>query len=196
MCKRGDIYFVVLPTQTNNSSIQAGVRPVVIVQNDIGNRYSPTMIGVPLTSVIKNESQPTHVIIQKEVGLDRTSMVLAEQVLTINKFDIRGTKVCTLPEHIMNKIDAALRISLAINKEQLKEQPDEEYIQSIIRDIHQTDRDIKTSERDKQLMLKGAKQGLIRVLKRYCDRFEINYTDYYTENENNKYTQISREMVV
>lgn len=118
MCRRGEVYFAALPIQSNNSSIQTGIRPVVIVQNNVGNKYSPTINIVPMTSVIKNERQPTHVIIPKNTGsgngLEKTSMVLGEQLTTINKFDLRSSLVCTLPEHVMKQIDRALMVSLAL----------------------------------------------------------------------------------
>lgn len=114
MCKRGEVFYVAFPVQTKNSSIQAGIRPAIIVQNNTGNKYSPTIAVVPLTSVIKNENQPTHVVIPEGNGLEKTSMALAEQLTTVNKFDIRYNLICTLPEHIMKQVDEALKVSLAL----------------------------------------------------------------------------------
>jgi mRNA interferase MazF len=173
MCKRGEVYYVALPVQTGNSSIQAGIRPAVIVQNDIGNKFSPTLIIVPLTTSLKNTNQPTHVVIDSSVGLERTSMILAEQFTTINKFDIRGELICTIPETYMKQIDKAIRISLGI-----KELADEEYVMSILRDIKQLERDIKTAARDEKLVMNGNRQGLMNVLKRYCDKYGIDYMKF------------------
>jgi len=196
MCKRGEVYFVALPIQKSGSSIQAGIRPAIIVQNNTGNRYSPTVIVVPLTSVIKNENQPTHVIIPKSVGLEKTSMVLAEQFVTINKFDIRSELKCVLPEYIMKKVDAALSVSLAISNHQHQvEQPDEEYIISIVRDINQLDSKISSNSKENKMMLEGVKIGLIRVLERYCNKFNIDYK-VYIRNESVKETQNTIKLAV
>jgi len=190
MCRRGEVYYVALPVQTGNSSIQAGIRPAVIVQNDIGNKFSPTLIIVPLTTSLKNTNQPTHVVIDSSVGLERTSMILAEQFTTINKFDIRGDLICTIPETYMKQIDKAIRISLGI-----KELADEEYVMSILRDIKQLERDIKTAARDEKLVMNGSRQGLLNVLKRYCDKYGIDYMKFVEliqKEETTKQTQMCR----
>ena len=72
-------------------SIQSGYRPCIIIQNDIGNRYSPTLIVMPLTSKIKNLDQATHLLIKrsKENGLKTDSVLLAEQIATINKEKVK-----------------------------------------------------------------------------------------------------------
>ena len=196
MCKRGEVYFVALPIQHEDSSIQAGIRPAIIVQNNIGNKFSPTVIVVPLTSVIKNENQPTHVIIPKSVGLEKTSMVLAEQFVTINKFDIRSELKCVLPEYIMKKVDTALSVSLAIssNRKQV-ERPDEEYILSIVRDINQLDSKISNNAKENKMMLEGVKIGFIRVLERYCNKFNVDYKNYI-RNESVKETQNTIKLAV
>lgn len=73
-----------------NGSIQGGCRPMYIIQNDIGNKYSPTITVLPITSKIKYIDQPTHTLIiaNKENGLEKDSMILAEQITTINKTDV------------------------------------------------------------------------------------------------------------
>ncbi len=82
--RRGDIYFANLGLA--NGSKQGGKRPVVVVQNDVGNRYSPTITLVPLTTRIdKKKNMPTHFQIRKALGLKKPSMALAEQVGTYDK---------------------------------------------------------------------------------------------------------------
>ena len=82
--KRGDIYRADLDPVTGSE--QGGVRPVLVIQNDIGNRTSPTVIVVPLTSRLKKPSQQTHVLIEPpEGGLRHPSLVLCEQVRTLEK---------------------------------------------------------------------------------------------------------------
>lgn len=87
MCKynKYDVIFAELPS--NKGSTQAGRRPCVVVQNSLGNQYSPTLIVLPLTKKIKNLDQATHLLVKKdeENGLHHDSMLLAEQVATVDK---------------------------------------------------------------------------------------------------------------
>lgn len=80
-----DVVFAEFPDR--DGSIQSGYRPGIVIQNDIGNKYSPTLIALPLTKKIKNISQATHLLIEKnsDNGLSVNSMLLAEQVATIDK---------------------------------------------------------------------------------------------------------------
>lgn len=84
--RKYDVVMVNFPEQ-QCGSIQAGLRPAVIIQNDIGNLYSPTILVIPLTSKIKSLSQPTHTLIRKAsgTGLVQDSMLLAEQTTTVCK---------------------------------------------------------------------------------------------------------------
>ena len=84
--KMFDIYYADLSKNTVNSE-QGGIRPVIIIQNDIGNKYSPTLIVLPITSEIKKENMPTHCILHRSIknGLKVDSMVLAEQIRVIDK---------------------------------------------------------------------------------------------------------------
>lgn len=81
-----DIYYANLSKNTVQSE-QGGIRPVIIIQNDVGNKYSPTIIVLPITSEIKKESLPTHCILHKteKNGLSVDSMVMAEQIRVIDK---------------------------------------------------------------------------------------------------------------
>lgn len=81
-----DIFYANLSKNTVNSE-QGGIRPVIIIQNDVGNKYSPTVIVLPITSEIKKENMPTHCVLRKSLinGLDADSMILAEQVRVIDK---------------------------------------------------------------------------------------------------------------
>lgn len=81
-----DIYYANLSKNTIQSE-QGGIRPVIIIQNNVGNKYSPTVIVLPITSEIKKENLPTHCILHKTIknGLDNDSMVLAEQIRVIDK---------------------------------------------------------------------------------------------------------------
>ncbi|WP_304428022.1 type II toxin-antitoxin system PemK/MazF family toxin [uncultured Clostridium sp.] len=112
--RRGDVYYANLGK--NKGSVQGGVRPVVIVQNNVGNKFSPTLIVVAITTKSKKNKQPTHVTIEKELSrLQEDSIVLLEQIRTINKKDLREY-VMTLSEDKMRDIDKALCVSLALQK--------------------------------------------------------------------------------
>lgn len=83
ICRRGDLYLADLGTPVGSQ--QGGVRPVVVLQNNVGNYHAPTITVAPLTSKIKKTGQPTHYTLRKACGLQKESVVLAEQVMTIDK---------------------------------------------------------------------------------------------------------------
>ncbi|NWN94357.1 MAG: type II toxin-antitoxin system PemK/MazF family toxin, partial [Bacillus sp. (in: Bacteria)] len=108
--KRGDVYFADLSPVVGSE--QGGVRPVLILQNDIGNRFSPTVIVAAITAQIQKAKLPTHVEIDaKRYGLERDSVILLEQIRTIDKQRLTD-KITHLDEEVMEKIDDALQISL------------------------------------------------------------------------------------
>lgn len=111
--KRGEIFFAELnPVQ---GSEQGGIRPVLVVQNDVGNSHSPTTIVLPITSRLTKAKLPTHVELTKvESGLARDSVVLAEQIRTIDKQRLQQ-KVSSLNDSAMNKINHAMEISMGID---------------------------------------------------------------------------------
>ncbi|KAB3534164.1 type II toxin-antitoxin system PemK/MazF family toxin [Alkaliphilus pronyensis] len=110
--KRGDIYYADLSPVIGSE--QGGVRPVLVVQNDIGNRYSPTIIIAAITSQINKAKLPTHIeIIASEYGLPKDSVVLLEQIRTIDKRRLEE-KVGHLSEEMMEKVNEALLISLGL----------------------------------------------------------------------------------
>ena len=111
--RRGDIYYADLRPVVGSE--QGGVRPVLIVQNDMGNRYSPTVICAAITSKMNKAKLPTHVALEAErYGIVKDSVILLEQVRTIDKSRLRE-KVCHLDNSVLIQIDTALRVSLALN---------------------------------------------------------------------------------
>ncbi len=110
--KRNEIYMADLPVTSD--SVQYGRRPVLIIQNDIGNTYSPTTIVVPLTSQQKRE-MPTHVKLGIECGLGADSTVLCEQIMTvaINTLEEKMGEVRS--KTVIEKINAALRCSIDLD---------------------------------------------------------------------------------
>jgi len=111
--KRGDVVLVNL--NPVKGSEQGGIRPCLVIQNNLGNRYSPTTIIAPITSKKFNKEFPTNVSLLKEdSGLDRDSTALLNQVTTIDKRRIIK-RMGFLNEEMMAKVDLALKISLNIN---------------------------------------------------------------------------------
>lgn len=111
--RRGDIFYADLRPVIGSE--QGGIRPVLIVQNNTGNKHSPTVICAAITSKLNKAKLPTHVEISaKEEGITKDSVILLEQVRTIDKTRLRE-KVCHLDGEILEKIDKALLISLAIH---------------------------------------------------------------------------------
>ena len=111
--QRGDIYFVRLDSSTGSE--QNGTRPAVILQNDVGNRYSPTVICAAITSKMNKAKLPTHIEIDcKNYCLIKDSVILLEQLRTIDKSRLRE-KVDHLEGKIMSKINKALEISLGLH---------------------------------------------------------------------------------
>ncbi|MCA0384628.1 MAG: type II toxin-antitoxin system PemK/MazF family toxin [Firmicutes bacterium] len=110
--KRGDVYFADLSPV--RGSEQGGQRPVLIIQNNIGNKYSPTVIVAAITAKIAKAKLPTHVEVgASQVGLLKDSVVLMEQVRTIDKTRLIQ-KLGQLEDDVMIKVDRALMISLGL----------------------------------------------------------------------------------
>ena len=110
--KRGDLYYADLSPVVGSE--QGGVRPVLIIQNDIGNKYSPTVIIAAITSQINKAKLPTHIEISAyEYGLNKESVILLEQIRTIDKKRIRE-KIGCLDNNVMLKVDNGLQISLGL----------------------------------------------------------------------------------
>lgn len=111
--RRGDIYYADLRPVIGSE--QGGIRPVLIVQNDVGNKHSPTIICAAITSRMNKAKLPTHIELSTEkYDMDKDSVVLLEQLRTIDKKRLKD-KVCHLDAQIMQKVDRALMISLELN---------------------------------------------------------------------------------
>jgi len=110
--KRGDIFYADLSPVVGSE--QGGIRPVIILQNDIGNKYSPTIIIAAITSQINKAKLPTHVeISSEEYGLNKDSVVLLEQIRTLDKKRLKE-KIGHMTEVDMKKVDNALLISVGL----------------------------------------------------------------------------------
>ena len=110
---RGDIYYADL--RPSVGSEQDGIRPVLIIQNDIGNHYSPTVIAAAITSRRTKAKLPTHVCVGKVPGMYPGSLILLEQIRTLDKRRLLKL-VGRIPEQTMRKVDRALQISIGIEE--------------------------------------------------------------------------------
>ncbi|HIU06377.1 MAG TPA: type II toxin-antitoxin system PemK/MazF family toxin [Candidatus Onthoplasma faecigallinarum] len=109
---RGDIYYADLSPVVGSE--QGGVRPVLVVQNDVGNKYSPTVIIAAITSQLSKAKLPTHIELNKDkYNLAKDSVVLLEQIRTLDKRRLRE-KIGSIDNLTMQKVDVAIMISLGI----------------------------------------------------------------------------------
>lgn len=111
--RRGDIYYADLSPVVGSE--QGGVRPVLIIQNDVGNRHSPTVICAAITSRMNKAKLPTHVELDvRKCQIVKNSVILLEQIRTIDKQRLKDM-VCHLDKGIMNKVDKALKVSFELH---------------------------------------------------------------------------------
>ncbi|MGB7605809.1 MAG: type II toxin-antitoxin system PemK/MazF family toxin [Lutisporaceae bacterium] len=110
--KRGDILYADLSPVIGSE--QGGVRPVLVIQNDIGNKYSPTVIVAAITSQIYKAKLPTHVeLVAEEYGITKDSVILLEQIRTIDKKRLKE-KIGHLSDELMKKVDEGIQISFGL----------------------------------------------------------------------------------
>ena len=113
MIKRGDIYYADLRPVVGSE--QGGVRPVLIIQNDIGNKHSPTVICAAITSKMNKAKLPTHVELNtKRCDMIRDSVILLEQLRTIDKQRLKE-RICHIDDELLKDVDRALMISLELD---------------------------------------------------------------------------------
>ncbi len=111
--KRGDVFYADLRPVIGSE--QGGIRPVLIIQNDVGNKHSPTVICAAITSKMNKAKLPTHIELSAErYEMDKDSVILLEQLRTIDKKRLKD-KICHLDCEIMKKVNDALLISLELN---------------------------------------------------------------------------------
>lgn len=112
--KRGDIYYADLSPVVGSE--QGGIRPVLIIQNDVGNKYSPTVIAAAITSQINKAKMPTHIELKAlDYGLNKDSVILLEQIRTIDKKRLRE-KIGHLDNSLMTTVNDALSISFGLSE--------------------------------------------------------------------------------
>ncbi len=109
MVKRGELYYADLSPVVGSE--QGGIRPVLIVQNDVGNKYSPTVIAAAITSQLNKAKLPTHIALRESCTLPKDSVVLLEQIRTIDKARLQD-RIGEVNSDTMKKVNSALMISL------------------------------------------------------------------------------------
>ena len=110
--RRGDIYYADLSPVVGSE--QGGLRPVLIVQNDVGNRYSPTVIAAAITSKMTKAKLPTHIdVFASRVGLSKDSVILLEQIRTLDKRRLKE-KMGHLDDELMAKVNTAISVSFGL----------------------------------------------------------------------------------
>lgn len=134
MAKRGDIFFADLNPVIGSE--QGGIRPVLIVQNNVGNRYSPTVIAATITSQTDKAKLPTHIFLQRNTcGLSKPSVIQLEQLRTIDKRRLRKY-IGTLSREAVQKVNAALSVSCGITIPQIShEEPGVILVSHAVRNI-------------------------------------------------------------
>ena len=183
--KRGDIYWVDFGLSTGSE--QGGVRPAVIIQNNIGNKFSPTVIVCPITSRFKKKELPTHVRIRnyKESGLLEESQVLTEQISTKDKLSITGY-IGTIDKETMKEIDKAIEISVQVgNAINPIERREIKVIKEKVDEIKSLDRFIRmwlnyNNDIDRIQNYISDREIAIKDLELYANRFNLNYKDFYS----------------
>ena len=114
---RGDIFYADLSPVVGSE--QGGVRPVLVIQNNVGNKYSPTVIVAAITSQLSKAKLPTHIELNKEIGLPKNSVILLEQIRTLDKRRLKE-KICYLDNLTMDRVDVAIMISFGLGVEDIK----------------------------------------------------------------------------
>ena len=109
--RRGDLFYADLNPVVGSE--QGGIRPVLVIQNDVGNHFSPTVVGAAITSRKAKNSLPTHILLENVPGLAPTSLLLLEQLRTIDRKRLRGY-IGRISKEKMLEVDAALAISIGI----------------------------------------------------------------------------------
>ncbi|MCM1220424.1 MAG: type II toxin-antitoxin system PemK/MazF family toxin [Lachnospiraceae bacterium] len=114
MISRGDIYMAILPPDEDGESLQQGRRPILVISNNLANKNSPVLTVLPLSSRLRKKPLPTHVIIEG-CGTQKKSIVLAEQIMRLNKKRILGRRMGTIKETVYeSQVDQAIKIQLGV----------------------------------------------------------------------------------
>lgn len=188
-CQRGDVFYADLGEGKKN--VQGGVRPVIIIQNNVGNKYSPNVIVIPITSQIHTKAKlPTHVELNyKNIGLNTPSMALSETPLTISKDDVKQF-VGNLDTKDIIKVNNALAISVALKDQILQEEIHNKLEK--IKWIDEAWQDAVAANVDKDAFyqkLQKQRGVLMKDLEEYCKTRGLNHLDFLKQLNNKPMTR-------
>lgn len=176
---RNDIHWIDLGI-VENSSRQGGVRPCIVLSNNLACKYSPVILVSPITSKLSKKRLPTHVMIGQESGLNKDSVVLLEQVITVDKEKV-GDYIGTVPRNKIYEIDRALMISGGIDtQKQITNVIDRDRLDNLISLIKDTEKKISWTDDE---YFKKVKRGLLNELKNYCVSCGANYSNIIESNK-------------
>ena len=168
--KRGNIFIARIMSKGEGSSVQAGMRPVIVVSNDLNNRFSPVVTVVPVTSKVNSKSKlPTHILLRRELGLRCDSLALCEQVMPIDKSCLVN-KIGDLDEDAIEQVNTALNIQLGIEEPFSRNE-----VEYKIENIKEVECQLKNNEND---FLKKCLYIAVTELKTYCRKYGRDYTNY------------------
>lgn len=176
--RRGDVFYADLGEGKGN--VQGGIRPVIIIQNDKGNEFSPNVIVAPITSKVHSKAKlPTHVELNyKYIGLNQPSMALLENPVTISKKDVKQF-VGRLSKEDIEKINEGLKISLELKYEEINIKIEKiEDIDNIFKMAVQAN----SINDEFATMLQEERGALIKDLEDYCKTKGLNAMDFLSNN--------------
>jgi mRNA interferase MazF len=184
MCYRGDIHWIKFESKEGSSVQGGGYRPAIILSNNMACKHSPVILISPITSKVKTQL-PTHVKVGIESGLLKESIILLEQVQTIDKKDL-GDYIGKVPRNKIYEIDRALIISggIDIGQQQVTNVIDKEKINNLIDMINDTNEMLSMADND---YFKKVKYTLMTDLKTYCESCGANF-ELLVRNKIKEYT--------
>lgn len=188
--KRGDIIMAELKYKDDGrSKIQSGLRPIIVISNDLCNKFSPVLTGVALTTQQKT-TLPTHVYISKDIGLEKDSIAMCEQPLSIDRYDLLY-KVAECPHDIMLQIEKALEIQqIAFNITEASDKA---------RMILELELEISESSRVYNFVSQrvvNIRNSLFKELMEYCKQYRIDHKTILQNCKNNYYRSNTEERMV
>lgn len=180
--KRGDILFADLGMDAKGSE-QRGQRPVMVIQNDTGNQYAPTVIIAVISSRLSNSKLPTHIPIGVESGLLQDSIIMVEQVRTISKERLVAY-IGQAPQEIMEEVDKAIQISVNIGEHRYRSHIIR-MVEEKVDAIHEFEITMATCNAHglmSEIMFKtllSKREVELESLKSFCEDNNLDYMDYY-----------------
>ena len=183
--KRGDVFDVDFGSDNVVGSEQADYRPCICIQNEVGNKFSPVVIVAVITSKLGKRKMPTHCQIGSESGLNMESLVLCEQIKTIDKSRIKNY-IGKATTEVMNEVERAIKISLALGEEKYltmsRESQTANMKAQLIVQTETTLRELMQDNMSTEIIdiYVAKRANRINELKEYCKQNRLDYTRFYS----------------